>query len=189
MLSKIFTNLPELKTERLLLRKLLYSDKVDIYSYAKNPDVAKYSLWEAHQSEMETLEFLNIIYEEYRKNRPAPWGIELKEISRIIGTAGFVKWDRVNSNAEIGYALSKDYWNKGIATEAVKKVIDFGFYNLNLNRIEARCLEFNVPSIKLLEKLGFKFEGILRKQMFVKGKFEDMHLFSLIKTEVNQKKT
>ena len=162
MLPNIFTNLPTLETERLILRKLLYSDKSDIFKYARNPEVTKYILWYPHQTEMDTLEFLNIVYEEYRKNRPASWGIETKETNKIIDTAGFVNWDEKNHKAEIGYVLSQDFWNNGLASEAVKEILKFGFENLDLNRIEARCNKSNVASSKLLEKLGFTFEGVLR---------------------------
>ncbi len=183
MLLDTFSNLPIIETERLILRKLLYSDKEDIFYYASKPEVAKYTLWYPHQSKVDTLEFLNIVYEGYRTNTPAPWGIELKAISKIIGTVGFVDWDKNNHKAEIGYALSQDYWNKGITTEAVRKVINFGFNKMELNRIEARCKRENVSSSRVLVKLGFTFEGILREQMLVKGKFEDMMIYSLLAKE------
>jgi len=184
MLPNIFTNLPSLETEKLILRKLLYSDKKDIFEYAKKSEVAKDVLWYPHQTEMDTLEFLNTIYEEYRKNRPAPWGILLKENNKIIGTAGFVNCDEINHKAEIGYVLSKVYWGKGIMSEAVKEIIKFGFESLELNRIEARCNTSNIASGKLLEKIGFTYEGVLREQLVVKGKFKDMKIYSLLSKDV-----
>ena len=113
MLEHVFINLPTLETERLRLRKLLYSDQADIFEYASNPEVAKHLLWEAHQSEFDTIQFLNLVYEAYNKNNAAPWGIELKSINKIIGTVGFVNWDKERNEMEIGYALSQNYWNKG----------------------------------------------------------------------------
>lgn len=183
MSLNIFSNLPTLETNRLKLRKVLYSDRDDIFEYASNPNVAKYTIWYAHKNEFDTIEFLNIIYEGYRTNKPAPWGIELKENSKFIGTIGFVGWDIDNYKAEIGYALSENYWNKGIATEAALKVINFGFKIMKLNRIEARCNNDNIQSSRVLEKLGFTFEGLLREQLLVKGKFKDMKLYSLLAEE------
>ena len=178
MLDHIFISLPTLSTERLILRKLVYSDKNDIFSYAKNPEVSKYVIWETHETEFDSLEFLNIVYEAYNKNRPAPWGIQLKNDSRIIGTAGFVDWDKEKKEAEIGYALSQKHWNKGFITEAVKEIIKFGFENMDLEKITSRCKPENTGSYKILEKCGFDYDGTVKKQFFMKGSLHDMRMYS-----------
>jgi len=84
---------------------------------------------------------------------------------------------------EIAYALSRKYWRKGLMTEAVKEVIKFGFEKMNLNRIYARCFPENIGSYRVMEKAEMQFEGILRKQMFIKGKFQDMKLYSILRRE------
>ena len=170
-IEDIFSSLPNIKTERLLLRKLEYSDVEDIYGYAQHTEVAKYVSWEQHASEYETLEFMNFIVEKYNKQQVAPWGIEHKKDEKIIGTIGFSYWDIEHARSEIGYTISNDYWNNGYATEAVKAVLHFGFKKMSLNRIEARCEILNIPSAKVMEKAGMKFEGILRQQMFIKDKY------------------
>ncbi len=178
MLDRAFINLPTLETERISLRKLLYSDQQDIFQYAKNPSVAEHLLWEAHQSEFDTIQFLNLVYEAYNHNNAAPWGIELKSIKKIIGTAGFVHWDKEKKEAEVGYAIAQEYWNMGLVTEAVKEIIKFGFEKLNLQRITSRCKLENTGSYRVLEKTGFTFDGIIENQMFMKGKLEDMRMYS-----------
>ncbi len=183
MLEHFFRNLPTLETDRLILRKLKYEDKMDIIEYAKNPKVAEFVVWEPHQNEMDTIDFLNMIYDSYTKNLGGSWGIELKENNKIIGTAGFVKYDSCNFKAELGYALSYDHWNKGIITEACKKIIEVGFNQLELNRIEARCMPLNLNSIRVLEKLKFKFEGTLLQSMVIKEKISDIKLFALLKQD------
>ncbi|MCB9249832.1 MAG: GNAT family N-acetyltransferase [Ignavibacteriales bacterium] len=180
MLEHFFRNLPTLETERLILRKLKYEDKSDIFKYAKNPKVAEHVIWYAHQNEMDTIDFLNFTYDSYNKNLPASWGIEWKENNKIIGTVGFNSFDVQNQKGEIGYALSQEYWGKGIIVEACKEIIEIGFKQLFLNRIEARCSPENVNSAKVLEKLGFTFEGILRQQIFAKEKFWDLKIYSLL---------
>jgi RimJ/RimL family protein N-acetyltransferase len=179
LLDRIFISLPTLETERLILRKLLYSDKDDIFSYAKNPEVAKHVLWDAHQNEFDTLGFLNIIYEAYNKNKAAPWGIQHKNEDKIIGTTGFVHWDPNKREAEIGYALSQDYWNRGIISEAVTEVIRFGLEQMDLVKITSSCKPENIGSFKVLEKCGFNFDGIIENQMLIKGVLEDMRMYSL----------
>ena len=181
LLDYIFCQLPKLETERTYLRKILYSDKSDIFDYAKNPKVTEHVLWEAHQSEFNTIEFLNAVYEAYNRNKAAPWGIELKEVGKIIGTAGFVNWNRENKKAEIGYILSEEYWRRGIITEVVKEIVKFGFEILELTEISARSKPANIASQKVLVKCGFKYHGLIKKQLMIKGKLEDMDLFSLAK--------
>jgi len=179
LLDHIFVNLPTLETERLFLRKLLYSDKKSIFEYAKNPQVALHVLWNAHQSEFDTLEFLNIVYDAYNNNQAAPWGIQLKTDNNIIGTAGFVSWNRKMKRAEIGYVLSVEHWNKGLIPEAVKEIINFGFEKMELEKIVSRCKPKNVASEKVLEKCGFSFDGLVKNQMIIKGKPEDMRMYTL----------
>ncbi len=67
-------NFQLLETERLHLRKLLYSDQADIFEYAKNPEVAKHLLWDTHQNEFDTIQFLNLVYEAYNHNNASSMG-------------------------------------------------------------------------------------------------------------------
>ncbi len=179
MLENIFISLPTLETDRLILRKIKYSDKSDIFEYAKNPEVAKYVLWEPHREKIDTIAFLNIVYSAYNKNKAAPWGIQLKENSKIIGTVGFVKWDKEKKIGEIGYVLAKDYWGRGLITEAVKEVLKFGFSTMGLTKITAHCIAENVGSEKVLLKSGFNFDGLFLKHATVKGKLVDIKWFSI----------
>lgn len=179
MLDHIFVNLPTLKTDRLTLRKLLYSDREAIFEYAQNDNVAKHVIWEPHREMVDTITFLNLVYDSYNKNKAAPWGIHFKGDNKIIGTAGFVSWDNEEKSAEIGFALAEDKWAKGIISEAVKKIIEFGFEKMKLKVITSRCKPENIGSARVLEKCGFEYEGTIENQMYIKGKFEDMRMYSI----------
>jgi len=122
----------------------------------------------------------------YENNEVSEWGIVYKENNKFIGTCGYVLWVPVHSLAEIAIALSGEYWGKGLMTEAVKEVIKYGFEKMNLNRIYARCFMENIGSQKVLEKVGMKFEGILREQMFIKSKFSDMKIYSILRKEYHE---
>ncbi len=183
MLDHIFINLPTLETERLILRKLQYSDREAIFKYAQNENVAKHLIWSAHKDIVDTIGFLNLVYESYNDNRAAPWGIQFKDDSRIIGTAGFVSWDKEKNMAEIGYVLAEEYWGEGIITEAVKEVINFGFNVLKLEKIASRCKPENTASYKVMEKCKFKYESTIENHMVIKGKFEDIRVYSLSKDD------
>ncbi|MGD8780518.1 MAG: GNAT family protein [Ignavibacteria bacterium] len=185
--EKLFLKLPKIETERLILRKLEYSDKRDIFDYSKYPEVSRYLIWKKHETEMDTLEFLDFVMEKYKENQPAPWGIELKEKNKIIGTIGYHEWDKKNFKAEVGYVLHCNYWQNGIMTEALNYVIEFGFTKMYLNRIEARTDPENIPSQKLLEKVGFLKEGLLREQMLVKERFQDFFIYAILRKEYFRK--
>lgn len=89
----------------------------------------------------------------------------------MIGTCGFARLDFENNSAEIGYVLNPDFWRKGYATEAVKRVINFGFHDLNLHRIEARYIVGNEVSRRVMEKCGMAFEGIHKSSLYVKDRY------------------
>jgi [ribosomal protein S5]-alanine N-acetyltransferase len=101
-----------------------------------------------------------------------------------IGWCGYHTWYTGHARAEIGYALYDDnYKGKGLMTEALRTVIDYGFNEMKLNRIEALIADYNIPSLKLVENFGFQKEGVLRGHYFVDGKAEDSVVFGLLQSE------
>ena len=182
-IENIFKELPTLYTKSLMLRKITLEDAQDIFEYSKDPEVTRFVTWEPHKSIDDSINFLKSVIRRYENNEPSDWGIIYKENNKFIGTCGYVLWVPVHSLVEIAYALSREYWGKGLVTEAVKEVIKYGFEKMNLNRIYARCFVENIGSQKVLEKVGMKFEGILREQMFIKGTFRDMKIYSVLRKE------
>jgi len=182
-IENIFKELPTLYTKSLMLRKITLEDAQDIFEYSKDPEVTRFVTWEPHKSIDDSINFLKSVIQRYENNEPSDWGIIYKENNKFIGTCGYVLWVPVHSLAETAYALSREYWGKGLVTEAVKEIIKHGFEKMNLNRIYARCFVENIGSQKVLEKVGMKFEGILRKQLFIKGTFRDMKIYSILRKE------
>jgi len=168
---KTFKRIPSIETDRLILRKLKVSDFEDMYEYSKSDEVTKYLLWRSHPDEQYTRDYLKYIQSRYRAGDFFDWALEHKETGKMIGTCGFAKLDYDNNSAEIGYVINPAFWHKGYASEAVKKVIDFGFHTLNLHRIEARYIVGNEFSRKVMEKCGMIFEGIHRSSLMVKDSF------------------
>jgi len=182
-IENVFGNLPVLETERLLLRKVTLDDVEDMYEYGSNEDLTKYVIWETHKNLSDSKEFIEFVRTQYENKKVSPWGIELKENGKFIGTIDFVSWQPDHHAAEIGYVLSQDYWGKGIATEAANEVIAFGFNHMDLIRIQAKCFVENRGSARVMEKIGMSFEGIRRKGMFVRGKHRDLNIYSILKEE------
>jgi ribosomal-protein-alanine N-acetyltransferase len=101
----------------------------------------------------------------------------------MIGTCGFTNIYPQHDSAEIGYVINPAYRGKGIAVEAAMRVIDFGFSELGLNRIEAKYIVGNDASRRVMEKLGMSFEGVMRSSMLVKDRYRDIGVFSILKNE------
>lgn len=184
---EVFGDLPKLETERLFLRKLRNDDAADIYYYGSNEQVTKYVTWDTYTSIKDAMSFIQFAENRYKEKQFAPWGIVLKDTNKLIGTIDFVSWQPEHKTAEIGYVISEDYWGQGIATEAVKKVIEYGFLNKDIVRIQAFCFVKNIGSARVMEKSGMTFEGILRKKLFIKGIHRDVKVYSILKEEFLQK--
>jgi Acetyltransferases, including N-acetylases of ribosomal proteins len=183
----VFNNFPTLETERLILRKLRLEDAKDVFEYASDPEVSKYVTWEPHRSIEDSINLIKFTHEYYERKEGIIWGIVYKENNKVIGTCDISPVTK-HFRAEIAYALSRDYWGKGIMTEAVKEVIRFGFERMNLNRIQAMCIPENIGSYRVMEKVGMKYEGLIREYMYIKGKFQDLKLYSILKREYQEQK-
>ena len=190
-LYKIFSNIPPLETERLKLRKVTERDCSDVFEYSSDPFVSRYLLWSEHKSIDYTKEYLYRVKCDYRIGKYYNWAIELKDgelKGKMIGTCGFTSFDLINNCAEIGYVINPKFWGLGIAPEALAKVIEFGFDNLYLHRIEGKYLINNKNSLKVMEKCNMRFEGVLRSSMMVKNNYEDVGVCSILSNEyINHK--
>lgn len=180
---RIFTKIPVLETPRLILRRMLPSDCSDMYDYASKSIVTRYLTWNPHLSREHTLQYLEYIATRYRVGDFFDWAIVYRENEKMIGTCGFTRFDYTNNSAEIGYVLNAEYWGRGLATEAVKEILRFGFIDLNLHRIEARYMRDNTNSRRVMEKCGLKYEGIMRSALYVKNSYHDIGMCSILSDE------
>ncbi len=169
-----------IETERLVIRPFIHTDLEDMHHYCSDPQTSIYTSWNAHQNKEETKQFIAQILLAYKQKKLAPWAIVHKESAKMIGSIGFVSWREQHFSAEIGYALAREYWSQGLMSEAVSAIMAFGFGEMKLMRIEARCITANIGSRRVMEKCGMSYEGTLRKSVFAKGEFRDMLLYALI---------
>ncbi len=181
--SKELQGIPKIETERLILRKITADDVNDIFEYASVPEVTTFVLWETHKSKQDSLDFIKVALEQFENNLSIIWGIKIKSEKKLIGSIDLRDWNTIHKCGEVGYVISKKYWNKGYVSEAMKVVIKFGFKELHLNRIEAHCEEENIGSWKVMEKCGMKYEGTLREKVFIKERFRSMKMYSILKKE------
>lgn len=178
-----FRNLPELTTPRLLLRKMKKTDYHDMFEYASIPEVTRYLTWEPHPDIHYTLRYLSYISSRYKAGEFYDWAVICKANQKMIGTCGFTTFHTAHNSAEVGYVLHPDYWGQGIAAEALREVLRFGFLELNLHRIEARFMEPNIRSRRVMEKVGMQFEGFQRDAMLVRETYVTVGTCAVLSTE------
>lgn len=181
-----FSALPVLETERLVLRPIKRKDAKDIYSFASDPEVARYVLWDPHRSIEDTRSYIRYMRNLYNRGLPASWAVTLRNSGRVIGTIGFMWYSESNSSAEIGYSFSRSEWTRGFATEALHAVIDSAFSVLPLNRIEAQHDIRNPASGRVMEKCCMKKEGLLRQRIRNKGELVDVVLYAVLRSDLER---
>ncbi len=155
-----FRNFPEIKTERLFLRKIKESDSDVILFLRSNETVTKFIERPENRktkNKTDAIKFIKEINQEFENHKSISWGITLINNPKIIGTICLWNFSENNKIAEVGYDLNPEFQKMGIMSEALNSVIDFGFNKLKLNKIEAFTHKENENSKRLLEKNGFIF--------------------------------
>ncbi|WNS74703.1 GNAT family N-acetyltransferase [Bacillus sp. DTU_2020_1000418_1_SI_GHA_SEK_038] len=181
--NKAFTNFPRLETERVILRKLQMNDAPGMFSYFSKEEVTKFYDLATFTSEKQAEDLIESLLYKYENRKQIRWAIVLKETGQFIGTCGFHEIEEEHWKAEIGYELHPDYWGKGIMTEVIHAVVQYGLIEIGLNRIEAIFDPRNSSSKKVLEKNGFEFEGLLKKKFLKKGQFVDGVIAAILKED------
>lgn len=182
-MKETYQTVPILETERLILRKLVMADAIDMFRYASEPAVSRFMPWGVHKTIEDTKEFLAFILKAYEQQKKLTWAIELKATGQMIGTIDYVNWLPKRFKAEIAYTLSHEYWGQGLMREAADGLLAFGFDQMGLNKVEAPIMLDNVQSRRLAEKLGMQQEGIARDHMVIKGEFVDLAMYTILKRE------
>lgn len=114
------------------------------------------------------------------KNEAFAWAIT--DNGRVIGSIGIFRKGNIHRlTAEMGYYLAEDFWGKGIATEAVREAVSYVFLHTDIVRVYAEPFARNLASCRVLEKAGFTFEGVLRKNAIKNGEILDMRLYSIVR--------
>ncbi len=173
----------ELYTQRLHLRKTKESDSLILFKIWSDPDVTKFMNIINFTTEDQAKDMIRFLNELAQSNKALRFTIIEAKSNQIIGSCGYNFLDFENSKTEIGYDISKAFWGKGYAPEAISALLDYAFTNLKLNRIEAKVEPENLNSISVLKKLKFTLEGTLRKSEKSNGKFIDLSIYSKLITD------
>ena len=171
---------PNLFTERLVLRAPSFLDIEDVFDFCSDPDSCRYADWTPHRNKGETREFIAWLKRKSGE-RNYTWVIEHKQFGVVIGTISIVEVDYSGKIVTVGYTLSKKFQHQGLATEALKELVRYVLRDLNAERVQAKVMPENLSSCKLLERVGFKNEGILKKGAFCRTNCVDVYIYSLVK--------
>ena len=187
-LKEVFSNLPRFETKRLILRRIEDRDCEDMFEYSADLDVTRYLTWTPHATPNETRDYITALQKRYDCGKFFDWGLVYKEDGRFVGTCGFTSINLNQNICEVGYVLSKKYWGIGLMPEALECIMDFAFDYFGFDKIEARFLEGNINSKKVMEKVGMVCEKVDRNVMHIKGENRTVHTYSITKTAFELRK-
>jgi ribosomal-protein-alanine N-acetyltransferase len=174
-----FLPFPILKTQRLLLRQVNRKDAGAILSLRSNEQVMKYIPRPYLRYKEEALELIAMFDDKIENGIAINWGVcFLDEPEKILGIIGYYRMKPEHYRAEVGYMLFPEYNGNGIVSEALQKVVEYGFKQMKLHSIEAILDPENKGSEKVLLKNGFKKEGHFIENEYYEGRFLDTLIYS-----------
>lgn len=174
---------PILESTRIRLRPLDGGDVDAIFGVFGDPDVMRYWTFPAFRERAQAEGLIEEVRQRFATRTFVQWGIARREDGVVLGTCSLFRIEPVHRRAEIGFALRRGDWGRGLAGEAVATALEFAFGPLDLIRIEADVDPRNDRSIRLLERLGFQREGYLRNRYIVAGEIQDTLFLGLLRDE------
>ena len=171
------------ETDNLMLRQICMDDKEDLYKQYSDPQICKFMMDFEPFTSVETAEEVINWYLCPEPGDHNNWVILRKTDGAFLGTCGYHNWDKNNNICDIGFDLMWEYWGRGYMTEALTALIDVGFESMGLNRIQGLVFLGNEKAIRLMLRLGFKKEGIIRDRYLFRGSYYDHYCLSLLKRE------
>ena len=174
---------PTLTTARLVLRPFRDADRREVFELHSNARVMRY--WDSApwRDETQADRFLARCRALSDNEAGARVAVERRDTGRFIGWIGLQHWDHDNRSANLGYVFAEHAWGQGYATEAGRALLEWGFDVMDLNRVSAQTDTRNEASARVLTKLGFTLEGILRENVIVDGEVSDDATYSLLRRE------
>jgi ribosomal-protein-alanine N-acetyltransferase len=174
----LFEPFPTLTTARLVLREITQDDAPAFFEIRRDPLVMKYWSHGPVSSIEPIVAAIQQVMLGVREGSSIRWAITDRQSGLFLGSGGFWRWDKRNLRGELGYDLGSAHWGKGLATEALEAIVRYGFEAMKLHSVEANVDPRNQGSIRVLEKLGFVQEGLVRENFVVEGVFTDTAIFS-----------
>lgn len=178
---------PVLSRASVYLTELQDTDKFSVYEIFSSDAVTQYYDIGPFVHVKQAEELIALFQNRFQQQQGIRWAIRLSAQGACIGTCGFNAWSKNMRSASIGYELHEHYWRKGIATTAIKLIIEEAFSGRlvcgRIHRIQADTVPENLASEQLLHKLGFVKEGLRRHAGYWKNQFHDLNCYGLLENE------
>lgn len=175
--------MPTLAAARIVLRPLDITDTDNLYAVFSHPQAMRYWSSPPMTEPAQAAAYIEQIRRWFRSRGGLQWGIARHDDDRVIGTVTLCAFMPEHCRGEVGFILCPDLWGQGLAGEAVARALRYAFDDLNLERIEADVDPRNSPSQRLLERLGFQHEGLMRERWRVAGEIQDGLMLGLLRRE------
>ena len=150
---------PNLYTERLLLRPFEAADAMALIGWACDPEETKYLRFHVHESISDSKRVISKWIDDQRNPPNFHWAVTLRSTGKVFGSIGIAVVNATDRFGEIGYCIAKQMWNQGYTTEALRRVLEFGFEDANFNRIQGNHSVNNMASGRVMEKAGMHREA------------------------------
>tara|TARA_R100000935_G_C2747788_1_gene128518 strand:- start:116 stop:661 length:546 start_codon:yes stop_codon:yes gene_type:complete len=175
-----------LSTKRILLVPLGQKEIEFVHILHSHPEVDFYNTLGIPISIEDTEPIINEMVSENEKEDTQKFTFCIKLNDKSIGLIALNLGNKKYEIGEVWYKFLPEYWNQGFATEALKAIINLGFTNLNLHRIEAGCASNNIGSVKVLEKAGMKREGLKRQHLPLKSGWADCYEYGMLISDLKE---
>ena len=172
-----------LSTARLALRPLRTEDAAAMFAMYSDSEFMRYWSFPVMSRFEQAVEYLALRMQGSATETEIVWAVELATTREMIGTCSLFNVDTLSKRAELGFGLHRPFWGHGYMTEAARAAVDCGFERLQLRRIEAEIDPRNHASARVLERLGFVKEGLLRERWIVDGEISDGAIYGLLRTD------
>lgn len=182
-IEDVFTSVPVLETKHYILRGITENDAGGMLSFLSDKNTMKYITPDPVKVEADVVDEIRIQLENYATRKEIPWVIVDKSNGALIGKFSLHRLSIWHKKAELGVVVRKESQQKGVTNEILEKILTFGFETLELNRIVGDIFSDNQGSEKLLQRHGFRKEGIMRQTDFDGYHYHDTVIFSLLKLE------
>ena len=175
-----------IETEGLLLRRFKLNDAEYMFkNWANDSEIYRFFTRSPHSDLSQTEQIISEWVNAYTNDDCYNWAIELKGIGEIVGQISVVHLSEKYSLCEVGFTVGRSFWSKGIATEALKAVINYLFKEIGINRIEGKHNVLNFASGRVMRNSGMTFEGTMRQADINRlGEFSDLALYSILKADL-----
>jgi len=174
---------PRLETERLVLREIVPADAEDLFHIFSDEETMRYWSCLPYTSVDQAHRLIEGLAKVRLAGAGINWAITLRGDERLIGKCGYNEWRKAHRRGDISYIVAREQRGKGVVSEALGALLDYGFDQMNLHSVEAGVTPGNVASTRMLQRLGFRLEGHLRENFLTDRGFVDSLIYSLLRSD------